>query len=155
MTKYELRIWAIRTHLPDEWWVQINGKVSDSIVNLDEAFRLAEGEEEAYVIHASHAEDTDNPHWVLMGRETSQKDRHANFDIAKWVCASCKFQFENPDKERSQPSLIEIAGYIFLILPGVFLTLSRLKKRKSICPRCGSKKLLPGDSKAAEALFYK
>lgn len=155
MTKYELRVWSIRTHLPDEWWVQVDGQVSDTIVNLDEAFQRANGSDEAFIVHASHAEDTDDPHWVLMGRETSQDDRHSNFDVPRWVCADCKFQFETPDKEKTRPTPGEIIAYLLLIVPGLILTIRRLQKRKFLCPHCGSKKLLEGGSKAAEALFYK
>ncbi|MEM0967344.1 MAG: hypothetical protein AAGJ81_14450 [Verrucomicrobiota bacterium] len=148
MKKSELRMWAIRTHMPDEWWLEIDGSVSEEVITLDEAFRRGEGLDEAYIIHASHAEETEEPHWIKMGQEeTLEEDQ---FGVPKWVCAKCKFSFDEP--EHPKVSFSEVFGYV-LIIPGAVLTARRLRSANDRCPRCGSKKLIKGASRAGQALM--
>lgn len=150
MKKSELRMWALRTHLPDEWWVEIDGAVSESVVTLDEAFRRADGKEETYIIHASHAEETEEPHWVKMGAETAVDDA---FGLPAWVCAKCRFSFEKPDAKGRPVSAAEIFGYILLIVPGLVMTALRKRSCRPCCPHCGAIRIVEGNSKAGRALL--
>ncbi len=147
MKKSELRVWALRTHSPDKWWVQVDGEVSDTEVSLDEAFRRAEGSRESYIIHAAHAEEAEDPHWIKMGADDARQD---GFALPKWVCPKCGFSFEKP--HHPGVSLGEILGYV-LIVPGVLLRRKRLGPSNARCPHCGSKKLVPGDSRAGRVLL--
>ena len=149
MKKSELRVWALRTHVPDEWWVDVNGEVSKTVVTLDQAFQRAEGSPEAYIIHASHAEETENPHWIRMGAENQADDP---FGVPSWVCANCGFSFETPNRKGKKITVCEILGYI-LILPGVVMTVLRRRKTRACCPRCGSTRIVKGNSKAGQALL--
>jgi len=148
MKKSELRVWALRTHSPDQWWVEVDGEVHDSIVSLDEAFRLAGDSENALIIHASHAEEAENPHWMKMG----SGDEEDAFNFPNWVCSKCKFAFENP--RMPGPSKTEIASYL-LIIPGLVLTKRRKNHKNGRCPHCGSKRLIEGRSKAGQVLLKK
>ena len=147
MKKSELRVWALRTHSPDEWWVDVNGTVHDSVVTLDEAFRRAEGATEAFIVHASLAEETDDPHWIKMGAEDLREDE---FGLPNWVCRKCRFPFEKPDMP--SPSGLEILGYL-LIVPGILMTRRRKNPRRGKCPHCGSRKLVAGNSRAGRILL--
>lgn len=147
MKKSELRIWALRTHSPDEWWVEVDGEVSEKVVKLDEAFRRAEGKNECFIIHSSHAEENDNPHWIKIGVEEVKDDA---FGLPKWVCRKCRFPFEKPHEPGV--SFTEIVGYL-LILPGFLMTKRRKNPSNFQCPNCGSNKLVPGNSKAGKVLL--
>ncbi len=149
MKKNELRVWAMRTHLPDQWWVEIDGVVHESPVSLDEAFRMADKTQEAYIVHVSHAEETDEPHWHRMGAEDVGED---SFGIPKWVCAKCRYSFEKRKVKSAPVSAMEIAGYL-LIIPGLVMTIVRRKSAKRTCPRCGSTSLVIGKTKAGRALL--
>jgi len=147
MKKSELRVWAIRTHLPDEWWVEINGEVSESVLNLDEAFRRGENESEAFIIHGSHAEEAEEPHWIRMGIEEQEDDP---FGLPAWVCTKCKHPFKSP--VRRGISKAEVLGYL-LIIPGIWMTARRLRSRRARCPNCKSLRIVEGSSKSAKAFL--
>lgn len=152
MKKSELRVWALRTHLPDEWWVEVDGEVSESPVNLDEAFRLAGDASEAYIIHASHAEETEEPHWLRMGAEPVEAEEDS-FGVPAWVCAKCGFGFEKPARKARRVPATEIVGYVLLVVPGVVLTILRRRKARPCCPHCGAIRFVEGKSKAGHALL--
>ena len=139
----------MRTHLPDQWWVEIDGEVHETPVNLDEAFRMAEKSDEAYIIHVSHAEETDEPHWNRMGAEDIKDDP---FGTPKWVCPKCGYSFKKRIVKSAPISILEIAGYL-LIIPGVIMTIVRRKSAKRSCPHCGATKLVRGNTKAGQALL--
>ena len=147
MTKNELRVWCLRTHSPDEWWVEVDGTVVENPVSLDEAFRRAEEAAESFIIHASHAEETDKPHWIKMGEDAPVED---SFGLPKWVCKKCTFSFEDP--RLPKPSLVEVVGYV-LIVPGVLLARKRKSRKNASCPHCGANHLVPGNSRAGKALL--
>ncbi|MFP4351931.1 MAG: hypothetical protein ACLFRP_01415 [Puniceicoccaceae bacterium] len=149
MKKSELRVWALRTHVPDEWWVDVDGEVSETVVTLDEAFHRAEGSSEAYIIHASHAEGTEDPHWIRMGAETPKDDP---FGLPAWVCAKCGFSFENPKRKGGKITACEFLGYL-LILPGLAMTIRRRRKTRPSCPHCGATRIVKGSSKAGQVLL--
>ncbi|MBC2600591.1 hypothetical protein [Puniceicoccus vermicola] len=147
MKKNELRVWAIRTHSPDEWWVEVDGEVSESVVSLDEAFRRADGAKESFIIHSSHAEEADNPNWIKMGVDEPQND---SFGLPKWVCGKCSFPLEKPDQPKI--SVGEALGYI-LVVPGILMTRKRKSSSNGRCPHCGSDRLIAGNSKAGKVLL--
>ncbi len=151
MKKSELRVWALRARLPDEWWVDVDGEVSDTTVTLDEAFRRAEGASDAFIIHASHAEETEEPHWTPMGAEKAADDP---FGLPKWVCAKCRFGFEKPDERGKAVSGWEVAGYLLLI-PGLVMTIRRKRSYRPSCPHCGATRIVEGNSKAGRVILDK
>lgn len=141
---------ALKGRLTDEWWIQVDGEVFEEKLNLDQAFSHVNGKDGAFIIHASYAE-ADEPHWIPVGKTEDAKATVWTSD--PMVCARCKHTFRRPKYSYRGSVALELIGYLFLILPGILLTRKRLARRKKVCPLCGSRKIVPTDSRAGRAVL--
>jgi hypothetical protein len=66
-------------------------------------------------------------------------------------CTRC-YQVGFPRKETKGSFLVEVALWIFLIVPGLLYSLWRLSTRHPVCRACGSPELVPPTSDRARML---
>ncbi len=70
------------------------------------------------------------------------------------VCKSCGF-VGKPKTYTKGSIFIEIILWLFLIVPGLVYTIWRLTTREKVCPKCGSRDIIPLDSPVGQELLKK
>lgn len=69
----------------------------------------------------------------------------------KMICADCGSQGK-PIKKVAGSFAIELILWLFFIVPGLIYSCWRVSNRYTMCPDCGSRKLIPVDSPKGVAL---
>jgi len=72
------------------------------------------------------------------------------FDGPPVYCVTCGTTGRKKSRTRGS-ILIEIALWLFFIVPGVIYSLWRLTTRRNVCGACGSEQIIPSSSPRARA----
>ena len=68
-----------------------------------------------------------------------------------FICGNCGYE-GRPETITKGSILIELALWLFLIIPGVIYSIWRLTSRYKACPKCGAANMLPADAPRARKL---
>jgi predicted RNA-binding Zn-ribbon protein involved in translation (DUF1610 family) len=70
----------------------------------------------------------------------------------EFICGNCGY-IGKTKKATKGSFWIELALWLFLILPGLIYSIWRITSRHFICPTCGSPELIPVDSPRGKKLI--
>ena len=87
----------------------------------------------------------------LLIRAGARRRRPADVARAR-LCTACGV-VASPKRLTPGSMVIEIALWLFFLLPGLIYSIWRLVSRRDACPSCGAYELIPPDSPRAVALI--